>query len=251
MKKIYIVCVLLIMAVKIQAQDIIIKTDKVELKAKVLEIGDEAIKYKKFEFLDGPTYSIRKADVFMIIYQNGKKEYMEGTIAAPKPVAATVVPVPRPAASVTPMVTTPVTTESAEDVEKEDNWINSMAVDDAFTSLDFEFNKKLAPNIYLGLSGYSSFSSTPSSGGIFPFLAYKLPLDKTKSFYLWGNAGYNFSFTGSSSYGRVYVPATSSSDFLWEIGADYYFNKSFGITVYSPQASNIWFGVVFKSKGIF
>jgi len=63
------------------AQDLIIKMDKTEIKSKVLEIGEEVIKYKKFERLDGPTYSISKKDVFMIIYKDGSKEYMDQPLA--------------------------------------------------------------------------------------------------------------------------------------------------------------------------
>jgi hypothetical protein len=56
------------------SQDIIIKNDKSEIKAKVLEIQEATIKYKLFEFLDGPIRNIAISDVFMIIYENGKRE---------------------------------------------------------------------------------------------------------------------------------------------------------------------------------
>ena len=76
MKKIILV-VLIFIGLKAGAQDLIIKLDKTEIKSKVLEIADDIIKYKKFEKLDGPTYSIKKGEVFMIIYKDGTKEYME------------------------------------------------------------------------------------------------------------------------------------------------------------------------------
>lgn len=63
-------------ALKASTQDIIVKNDKTEIKAKVLEITESTIMYKKFEMLDGPSYSIKKTEVFVIIYQNGTKEYM-------------------------------------------------------------------------------------------------------------------------------------------------------------------------------
>lgn len=85
MRKITMMLLFVLTAVITQAQDIIVKNDKTELKVKVLEITDVAIKYKKFEMPDGPVYSILKTEVFMIMYQNGTKEYME-TIQ-PKPVA--------------------------------------------------------------------------------------------------------------------------------------------------------------------
>jgi hypothetical protein len=55
-------------------QDIIVKTNGDEIKTEVLEIETDKIKYKKYDFLDGPTRNIEKSDVFMIIYSNGKRE---------------------------------------------------------------------------------------------------------------------------------------------------------------------------------
>jgi hypothetical protein len=59
------------------AQDVIYKNDKKEIKSKIIEVLDSEIKYKKFEFLDGPTYSMPKAEIYMIIYKNGLKETFE------------------------------------------------------------------------------------------------------------------------------------------------------------------------------
>ena len=39
--------------------------------SKVTEILPEIIKYKKFENLDGPDYTVNKSDVKKIVYQNG------------------------------------------------------------------------------------------------------------------------------------------------------------------------------------
>ncbi|MFC5269297.1 hypothetical protein [Adhaeribacter terreus] len=65
---------ILFVASGLQAQDVIVKNDKSEIQAKVLEITDDAVKYKQFQFQDGPVYNIRKAEVFMILYQNGNRE---------------------------------------------------------------------------------------------------------------------------------------------------------------------------------
>lgn len=64
-------------SINLQAQDVIIKTDRTEITAKVLEVEESNIKYKLFDFQDGPTYNIRKNDIFMIIYKNGKRETFE------------------------------------------------------------------------------------------------------------------------------------------------------------------------------
>lgn len=58
------------------AQDLIVKNDKTEIKAKIIELTDDTIKYKKFEMLDGPIYNIKNSEVFMIFYKNGTKEYI-------------------------------------------------------------------------------------------------------------------------------------------------------------------------------
>lgn len=59
---------------KLFGQDLIITNSKEELKTKVIEIDELFVKYKKFDFQDGPTYSIKKSDVFLIIYSNGTRE---------------------------------------------------------------------------------------------------------------------------------------------------------------------------------
>jgi hypothetical protein len=56
------------------AQDIIVKQSGDEIKTKILEITSETIKYKEFEFQDGPTRNINISEVFMVIYENGKRE---------------------------------------------------------------------------------------------------------------------------------------------------------------------------------
>jgi len=56
------------------AQDVIIKKNNDEIKSKIIEINDENIKYKEFDFQDGPTRNIKTSDIFMIIYENGKRE---------------------------------------------------------------------------------------------------------------------------------------------------------------------------------
>lgn len=56
------------------AQDIIIKKNNDEIKSKIIEITDENIKYKEFDFQDGPTRNIKVSEVFMILYENGKRE---------------------------------------------------------------------------------------------------------------------------------------------------------------------------------
>lgn len=56
------------------SQDQLFKKDNSKIEAKILEINQTEIKYKLFNYQDGPTIIISKNDVAMIIYQNGTHE---------------------------------------------------------------------------------------------------------------------------------------------------------------------------------
>lgn len=64
------------------AQDIIICRNGDEISSKVLKISKTEIEYKKWTNQDGPAYTIEKAEVFMIKYQNGEKDVFKETPAA-------------------------------------------------------------------------------------------------------------------------------------------------------------------------
>ncbi len=81
MKKIIFLFAILFATMYSYSQDRIIKKDKSEIKAKVLEVGDIEIKYKKEDNPDGPTYAIKKADVNVIIYKNGLVESFTDVVA--------------------------------------------------------------------------------------------------------------------------------------------------------------------------
>lgn len=56
------------------SQDLITKKNGEDLKVKVLEVNITEIKYKKFENLNGPIFSILKSEVLIIRYENGTKD---------------------------------------------------------------------------------------------------------------------------------------------------------------------------------
>jgi hypothetical protein len=56
-----------------------------EEEVKLIELGDDYIKYKRCDNLDGPTFNISKSKVFMIVYSNGNKEVIEHNTADEKP----------------------------------------------------------------------------------------------------------------------------------------------------------------------
>jgi hypothetical protein len=55
-------------------QDIIVKNDGNEIKAKVEEVLDTEIKYRKSDNLSGPVYTMKKSEIFMVKYENGSKD---------------------------------------------------------------------------------------------------------------------------------------------------------------------------------
>lgn len=67
----------------LSAQDVIICRNGDEITSKVLKISKTEIEYKKWNNQDGPTYTLEKAEVFMIKYQNGDKDVFKETPAAP------------------------------------------------------------------------------------------------------------------------------------------------------------------------
>ena len=74
MKKILFIFVCTLIIGTTSAQDIILKKNADEIPAKILKVGNTEIEYKKWNNLDGPTYTIATNDIFIIKYQNGSKD---------------------------------------------------------------------------------------------------------------------------------------------------------------------------------
>lgn len=71
--------VMLLSATNIFAQDVIVKKDGTTILSKIIEVGTSEVKYKKFSSLDGPMYSISKADIMKVNYENGDSESFQNT----------------------------------------------------------------------------------------------------------------------------------------------------------------------------
>ncbi len=74
MKRVSIVLAFLLCSCMLPAQDIITKKDGTDIQAKVTEVGQSTISYKKYSNLDGPLYTISISDIVMITYENGERE---------------------------------------------------------------------------------------------------------------------------------------------------------------------------------
>ncbi len=79
MKKILFLSFLIFITKISLSQDTIFKNNGDKIRAKVMEINTEEIKYKRFDFPDGPLYIENKAAVTMIKYANGNKDYFVKT----------------------------------------------------------------------------------------------------------------------------------------------------------------------------
>lgn len=56
------------------AKDVIVLNSSDSIKAKILEVTPTEVKYKKMNYLDGPTFVIHKSDIRTITYGNGDVE---------------------------------------------------------------------------------------------------------------------------------------------------------------------------------
>ena len=72
MKKILLIGILFVAGlVCAKAQDVIVKANGDRVFAKVLEVGDDVVKYKDYNNLNGPDYTIKKRDYAKITLANG------------------------------------------------------------------------------------------------------------------------------------------------------------------------------------
>ena len=54
------------------AQDVIVTKDAKKIDAKIIEVFADEIKYKEFDYQEGPTFVLEIADINTVIYSNGK-----------------------------------------------------------------------------------------------------------------------------------------------------------------------------------
>jgi hypothetical protein len=63
-----------ITCIAVNAQDVLFDNKGTEEKVKVLEINPTEVKYKRYDYLDGPVFIKSKSELFMIVFENGTKE---------------------------------------------------------------------------------------------------------------------------------------------------------------------------------
>ncbi|MBS1636132.1 MAG: hypothetical protein JST26_09465 [Bacteroidetes bacterium] len=83
MKSFVFYSLLLLSALQVHAQDIIVKNDSSRTFAKVLEISPSEVRYKRNDYVEGPTIVISKNDVAYIQFSNGTTERYEKQVVQP------------------------------------------------------------------------------------------------------------------------------------------------------------------------
>jgi len=72
MKKVLLVLLSVLITSFVFAQDIIVTKEGKRIESKILEVNEYDIKYKNFENIDGPIYTMRKSEIATILYANGQ-----------------------------------------------------------------------------------------------------------------------------------------------------------------------------------
>ncbi|MFN3446946.1 MAG: hypothetical protein ACK44D_14505 [Bacteroidia bacterium] len=74
MRTIITISMLLCLSYVAKSQDLIIKKNGEDIQAKVIEINNNEIKFKKYDNQNGPLYTVPKNEVLLIRYENGAKD---------------------------------------------------------------------------------------------------------------------------------------------------------------------------------
>jgi hypothetical protein len=73
-KLIYTVLFMICSIANTYSQDVITKKNSEDILAKVVEVTNSEIKYKRFDNQNGPLFTISKSEVLMVRYENGTKD---------------------------------------------------------------------------------------------------------------------------------------------------------------------------------
>jgi hypothetical protein len=242
----------------LKAQDLIIKNDKSEIKAKVTEITETAIKYKKWDNQDGPTYNIIKTEVFMIIYANGQREIIQqAKNSLPEKQNTNAATTGNDLSSQIKQTSTS-NIDTAVDYKSLKLKYKPTRLNVSFQSplsigMDQEF--RVIKNVLnIGATYNYTFSKDEhileSSFG-FIYASLYAPINRLtgnyqmqdKGLFIFGHAGYGATTTKYLDF-EGNTETLSTGGFTWRLGADYYISKSFGITVSSYEFKSFYGGIV-------
>jgi|GEM_PF-3834280 len=85
MKKLFALLFIAVLCESADAQDLIIKHNGDTIRAKITEISDDVVRYKKQNNLNGPTFVTSKSEINKLVYANGTQEVMAAPVPVPAP----------------------------------------------------------------------------------------------------------------------------------------------------------------------
>lgn len=95
MKKNLLLLLTLLIGLTTSAQDLIITKDAKRIEAKIQEVSNKEIKYKKFAYQEGPTFIIETNEINSVLFENGDIQVFNDSVAQQQAQATT-----KPAATV-------------------------------------------------------------------------------------------------------------------------------------------------------
>ncbi|HTL08357.1 MAG TPA: hypothetical protein VL307_08885 [Chitinophagaceae bacterium] len=258
MKKLILI-LLLCSKLSTQAQDIIVKSDRTEIKAKVAEITESLIKYKNWDNLDGPLYNISKTAVFMIIYANGKRE----TIAQPSAPTQSTNPPYQNTAPAMKMAAAPTGSVNKSGIDTVIDYKKIRVkyapshviywFDSPPTTVGVHSELRIIKNLLnFGGGGDYSFITGAQQTMYSAYLSPYLPLNRlTKNYKKQDQGLFVFAKIGYASISYEVDGYTSSTgDVTAGIGMDYFFTKHLGLSISADKFGdgkfNVKGGICFK-----
>jgi len=73
--------------IALTAQDTLVKKNNERVVGKILEVNPDNVKYKRTDYLTGPTFTIEKKELKYILYSNGTKDSFENYVNTSSPLA--------------------------------------------------------------------------------------------------------------------------------------------------------------------
>jgi hypothetical protein len=153
------------------AQDQLFKKDNSKVDVKILEINPTEIKYKLFTYQDGPTITISKKEVALIIYQNGVHEVINAAPETPQTPAETPFVVYNSYSSSSRINRDSIEKAAFDDLVSNKNLVSFNIMEPLNGSLSINYIREFAKNylhVYVPISfGFSSPYFTQSVNTIF------------------------------------------------------------------------------------
>lgn len=238
------------------AQDMIILKDGSDIKARVVEITPDYIKYRNFDHLDGPVITMKKSEAFLIKYENGLK--MVFNTIEEQPVESAISNLPKPSPS-----------DKSQETSQEQDYlfyggVSLILGDFSFASTGFNiglenthlFNKSFGITGHLSatynkIELYDYYWGTVSGGIINSYAMSGLRVgsgSEIVEFYALGLVGVDYAIA-NGDLGEL-IDSQGAFHFAVGGGVGFVFNKSFEIGARFHNIPEVGFSSLQLSAGI-